>query len=128
MNAFFSKAIDKMMGPEATVCACDDAHALALFEGGASLLPGAPTMTLDTQLQTLASPEELKDVLQNLESVYVGGQSLANDILNNVSVGTLITHLDKRMVDKVIDTLWRAERKELLAKTHDDLESLKNTV
>jgi hypothetical protein len=117
---------DRAMGIESVACAPDNPQALALVEAGFSLLETNIEITPDTKLSEIAAPAELLAVLGNLDYVYLrrGDLALGNDIINDETVGKMITHLDASRVSELIETMRADERRSASDMVHAQLDDL----
>lgn len=106
----------------------NDPGASLLMEAGLALLPENSEWSMETPLRNLGDQTTLKQVLNNLKSLYLPSHSLAEDILDNVTVGELVTHLDKHRVESVLNLLYKKERAGVIAQTRTELDALKDTV
>lgn len=121
---------DKAMGIESVSCKADDPQALALVNAGLGLLRAGTEVTSDTKLSAIAPASELLAVLKNLDAVYLrrGDLTLGNDIINDVTVGEMISHLDSTNLNTLITTMIEGERREASNVMHTDLSDLEKQI
>ncbi len=127
--SFIANAIDrfdKAMGIENSPCAPDDPQALALVGAGLGLLDSKKEITPETRLSEIAEPPELLRVLKNLDAVYLraSDMTVGNDIIADVTIGEMISHLDATQVNTLIDAMIIDERREASNVMHADLSAL----
>jgi hypothetical protein len=127
-NAF--DKFDKAMGIESVPCLETDLQALALVEAGLGLLNSDIEIKTDTKLSDIGTPPELLKVLKNLDAVYLrtADITIGNDIIADVTVGEMITHLDATQVNTLIDTMIEEERREASNMMHASLDQLDKTI
>ena len=123
-------SFDKAVGIEGLPCEPADSQALALVKAGCELMAPDTEITPDTRLSELADAPTLLQVLKNLEAVYLrnGNLSIGADIIADVTVGEMITHLDATLVNTLIDTMREEERREASNVLHTDLSALDNQI
>ncbi|NCP66890.1 hypothetical protein GW756_01120 [bacterium] len=131
--SFFAKAFEKFdraMGIENAPCRVDDPQAVALVNAGFSLLDSQTEINAETKLSEIATSQDLLKALKNLDSVYLRATefSLGNDIINDVSVGEMITHLDATKVNTLIDTMVESEKRAASVLMHVELSDLENQI
>lgn len=122
------KFVDKLMGANETPSKPTDTHAQLLIEAGVQLLPGSPEFNVDTKLADLGEPRMLQQVLGNLNELFRKDFTLAEDILNNVTLGEMITHLDAAKVDLAIEKIRQHKHDEVVEATHTKLEDLRHSL
>lgn len=131
--SFLGNAIetfDRAVGIEGRPCEPDDPQALALVNAGLDLIAPDTPKTLDTKLSEIAEPPVLLTGLRNLNGVYLrqGDFSVGADIIADVTVGELITHLDATSVNTLLDTMREEERREKSKRPHADLSLLEDQI
>lgn len=122
------ESMDNLMGGNAVPCDPDDPRPMLLLEAGIGLLPGIDEFNADSKLQEFADPSELKRVMNNLSALYLEGRTFADDILDNATVGDVISHLDLSKVEFALEALKKQERATVIAATRNDLDDLKNDI
>ena len=121
---------DRAMGIESAPCRTDDPQALALVKAGLGLLQTETEITLESRLSAMASAPELLKALKNLDGVYLqaANLSIGIDIIADVTVAELITHLDATKVNTLIDTMVAEERREASKVMHASLSDLETQI
>ncbi len=129
MSLFNSAAnlFDRAMGVEVEACAPDHPEGFALVKAGLALLDDTVEVSAETKLSALGEAPVLMSTLNNLEPLYAkASDSLGADIIHNVNVGTLVSHLSQPKVETVVAGLIKEEKATALVASHEELDRLTN--